>query len=290
MLEVRALPPERTRQRPAGLVLLGQLRPGTRCTAASSASSSASARRLGRRRPRCRRPVLGPDRRRPGPFGGAGAAAAPSARLVQEAPPHVDGVAGEERPLEDVGPTEARCRPGRGVICQTHSAMKAGTTMRMTACSLRARRENQTLRGPSRLPGRGSRSRMRGQLERAVALDAVAGPLDADRPWRAGWRRSSSATSASSTTDQARPRTSMSGTVEAETASHQVAELGVRAASARCGSARSARPSCRPRAGPRCAGCRGAATTPSGVGLCSMVRASSSSKLSKLAGPVDEVR
>ena len=44
-----------------------------------------------------------------------------------------------------------------------------------------------------------------------------------------GWRRSSSATSSSSTTDQARPRTSKTGTPSRETASQRSGELGVRA-------------------------------------------------------------
>ena len=142
-----------------------------------------------------------------------------------------------------------------------------------------------------RLPtGKRKSSRMRGQLQRPVALDAVARTLDAHH--RARWAGGAGARPRRRRRPPTRPgpAPAAAGRSSPEMASHRSPNSGWAACRrARCGSGRSARPSCRPRAARRCAGCRGAATTPSGVGLCSMVRASSSSKLSKLAGPLTKL-
>ena len=94
MLEVRALPPElllsarpRDPARPGG--------PGSRCRPPARGPHSRSS---------SRRAVV-PNGSRSGgvPGGDVGRRGRP---LVDESPPHVDGVTGEEGPLEDVGPAE----------------------------------------------------------------------------------------------------------------------------------------------------------------------------------------
>ena len=133
------------------------------------------------------------------------------------------------------------------------------------------------------------------ELERLVALDAVAGAFDHDRPRASGLRRCSSATSSSSTTGERLPRTSSERNLDAPDRVPEVVEAGhdagrrhlrrCRAAAGRSASATDRRA---PRS--RCAGCRAAATTRVRVGLNATVRSRISSNDLEVLGPVDELR
>ena len=116
--------------------------------------------------------------------------------LVDETPPHVDGVAREQRPLEDVGPTELVAAPGAAQLPGAHCERKAGTTTSSTACHREsARCESQTRRSISRSgpnPRRsGDRRRRRGSCQGSRPTRVAGRPGRCDpHPRRRRLRRS----------------------------------------------------------------------------------------------------
>src|SRR5271170_1192025 len=144
-------------------------------------------------------------------------------RLVHEAPPHVDGVTGEEGPLEDVGPTERVAAEGAADLPPTERQEgRHHDEDDHVELDGAAREPDLLVHQPS---GKRKSARMPASSSGRspwMLWPAPSTPMTV----AVGWRRSSSATSSSSTTDQARPRTRRMGIVNAEIASHQSPKSG----------------------------------------------------------------
>ena len=168
------------------------------------------------------------------------------------------------RPLEDVGPTEAVAAEGAGDLpdAQRH---EGGDDDEDDRVQLQGAAREPDAACPSARPGKRKSSRMPASSSGPVALDAVPGPLDAHhRRRRLAAQELGDVVVVDDGPGQAAHEQERDG--EPRDGLPPVGEVGRAPRRARCGSGRSARPSCRPRAGRRCAGCRGAATTPTGSG------------------------
>src|ERR1700683_1559579 len=137
---------------------------------------------------------------------------------VEQAPPHVDGGGGEERPLEHVGPAEVVAAGGPVDLPDAQGQERRHHDQDDRVQLEGAAREPDLLvhhPAPKRklsISAASSSGRSPWMLWPAPSTPSTRTP---------GWRRRSSPMSASSTTDHANPCTSMTGTRRPETASHQ---------------------------------------------------------------------